>query len=73
MGGIKTILILHFVSTASISFLGKLPAAFPKRIPDAILDSKELHIEPIDGDNGIQFKPYPDMKLPTWLSDLLTS
>jgi len=30
--------------------------AFPKGIPDDIAFGSNLHNEPIDGDNGIQFK-----------------
>ena len=31
--------------------------AFPQRIPDAILESKVDHRQPVEGDHGIQFEP----------------
>ena len=31
--------------------------AFPKRIPDAILEGKNQHINPFPGDDGILFEP----------------
>jgi len=30
--------------------------AFPKRIPQEILDGKNLHLKPVEGDHGIQFE-----------------
>jgi hypothetical protein len=30
--------------------------AFPQGIPQEILDGEDLHLEPVEGDNGIQFE-----------------
>ena len=38
--------------------------AFPDGIPDEILDGGDDHLESFEGDNGIQFKPRPNVVLP---------
>jgi len=38
--------------------------AFPDGIPDEILDMEDDHLEPFEGDNGIQFEPRPSVVLP---------
>lgn len=44
---------------------GRVCAAFPDGIPPEILDGDHDHLEPIDGDHGIQFKAQPGMEHPT--------
>ena len=34
--------------------------AYEEQIPDAILTGEHDHIEPYEGDNGIQFEPVDD-------------
>lgn len=34
-------------------------AAFPDRIPDAVLSGRHLHHKPIEGDHGIQWALHP--------------
>jgi len=38
---------------------GFVCAAFPRRIPEEIVESTVLHVEPFVGDKGIQFEPIP--------------
>ena len=30
--------------------------AFPRGIPDAIVEGRNMHREPVDGDNGLQYE-----------------
>lgn len=39
--------------------------AFPNGIPTEVLDGDFDHLEPIEGDNGIQFLADPGMQHPT--------
>jgi len=39
-------------------------AAFPDRIPDAILDDEHDHHKPYPGDNGIRFEPRDEQTQP---------
>jgi len=34
--------------------------AFPKGIPEKILDGEDDHKKPFPGDNGVQYKPRPN-------------
>jgi hypothetical protein len=38
--------------------------AFPKRIPNEIIESKHDHREPYPGDHGIRFEPLPGERHP---------
>lgn len=43
--------------------------AFPvEGIPQDILDGKDLHLEPVDGDHGIQFEADPAARF-VWSAD----
>jgi hypothetical protein len=43
---------------------GQKCAAFPNGIPEAIHDDVVDHTVPVDGDNGIQYEPWPSFAVP---------
>lgn len=49
----------HF-NDASVFDVNKSCKAFPKGIPLEIWNGRNPHLQPVEGDNGIQFKLHPE-------------
>lgn len=47
--------------------------AFPSGIPMEVINNEADHRQPLDGDNGIQFKREAGFKLPALLLDMLSA
>jgi hypothetical protein len=62
---------VHFIGPVTIhNRITIVCDAFPQGIPREILDGEDLHLEPVEGDRGVQFEADPTAKF-VWQQDEL--